>query len=289
MILAESVILVYVATVHYQSPRWIEIQRDYLRRHLNVEYQTWASIEGIDRSCAASFDRVLAQRGPHSGKLNHLALEICHVAQDDDWIMFLDGDAFPIADPVPMLTEALQKAPLVAVRRAENLEDPQPHPCFCVTTVASWRGLAGDWSRGAVWRNAGGEQVSDVGGNLLRALELTHTPWVQLLRTNGSRLHPVFFAVYGELVYHHGAGFRESALPRVERRRLRARALEQSAGGPVQRLARAGVARIRGDRAWKQAIEQNDRQSRMVFEAIRADDPGWLAWVQGGDPVEAGP
>ncbi|MGH9920246.1 MAG: hypothetical protein ACRD6W_15435, partial [Nitrososphaerales archaeon] len=76
----------YVATVHYQSPRWIEIQSRYLRRHLTAEYQTWSSIEGIDRSFAASFDRVLDQRGPHAGKLNHLALEICHVAEDDDWI-----------------------------------------------------------------------------------------------------------------------------------------------------------------------------------------------------------
>lgn len=281
--------MLYVATVHYQSPRWIEIQSRYLRRYLTAEYQTWASIEGIDRSYASSFDRVLDQRGPHAGKLNHLALEICHVAQDDDWIMFLDGDAFPIADPLPTLAEGLQTAPLVAVRRAENVDDPQPHPCFCVTTVGTWRGLPGDWSRGAVWRNGGGERVSDVGGNLLRTLELTHTPWVELLRTNGSELHPLFFAIYGELVYHHGAGFRESALPRVDRRRLKARAVEQSARGPAQRLARAGVTRIRGDRAWSEAIEQNDRQSRTVFEAIQADDPGWLAWVKGGDPVEARP
>lgn len=133
--------MLYVATVHYKSPRWIEIQTDYLRRHLSVAYRTWASIEGIERSYATSFDHVLEQRGPHAGKLNHLALEICHVAEDDDLIMFLDGDAFPIADPMPVVTAALEAAPLVAVRRAENANDPQPHPCFCVTTVGTWRSL----------------------------------------------------------------------------------------------------------------------------------------------------
>ena len=39
------------------------------------------------------------------------------------------------------------------------------------------------------------------------------TPWVQLLRTNGSALHPMFFGIYGNVVYHHGAGFRDNALP----------------------------------------------------------------------------
>ena len=65
--------------------------------------------------------------------------------------MFLDGDAFPIADPMPMIEEGLAQAPLVAVRRAENLDEPQPHPCFCVTTVGTWRSLPGDWSAGPTW------------------------------------------------------------------------------------------------------------------------------------------
>ena len=34
--------------------------------------------------------------------------------------MFLDGDAFPVVDPMPAINEALQRAPLVAARRAEN-------------------------------------------------------------------------------------------------------------------------------------------------------------------------
>jgi hypothetical protein len=205
---------------------------------------------------------VLEQRGPHAGKLNHLALEICHVASDDDLIMFLDGDAFPIADPMPVLKEGLEKAPLVAVRRAENLNEPQPHPSFCVTTVGAWRSLPGDWSLGPVWP-AGSNIVSDVGANLLRALELSGTPWVQLLRTNGSKLHPLFFAVYGDIVYHHGAGFRDNVLSRVDRERLKA---QYSA----RRLLRSG--RLK-------AVERNNQQSRLVFEAIQGNDPDWLADV----------
>lgn len=280
--------MLYIATVHYKSPRWIEIQTSYLRRYLSVPYETWTSLEDIDPSYSASFDRVLEQRGPHAGKLNHLALEICHVASDDDLIMFLDGDAFPIADPMPVVTEALERAPLLAVRRAENVDDPQPHPCFCVTTVGTWRSLPGDWSLGPVWPAVKGRLVSDVGATLLRALELSETPWVQVLRTNGSKLHPLFFAVYGDIVYHHGAGFRGNALSRADLQRLKAQAAEQNAQPPTRRWLRAGIQRARGNR-WKETIDHNNEQSRLIFEAIQANDSNWLARVTDGVALERSP
>lgn len=212
----ERAVLLHVATIHHKSPRWIEIQAGYLQRHISVPFQTWSSLEGIDRSYASHFDRVLEQRGPQAGKLNHLAREISYVAADDDLIMFLDGDAFPIADPLPVVMHGLARAPLVAVRRAEVQDEPQPHPCFCVTSVGAWRALRGDWSSGWAWPRENGELVSDVGANLLRALELSQTPWVELLRTNGSKLHPLSFAIYGDVVYHHGEGFRDDAFARSQ-------------------------------------------------------------------------
>ena len=32
--------------------------------------------------------------------------------------------------------------------------------------------------------------------------------WLELLRSNHKNLHPVFFGIYGDIFYHHGAGFR---------------------------------------------------------------------------------
>ena len=43
-----------------------------------------------------------------------------------------------------------------------------------------------------------GEPVTDVGGNLLRALERTETPWTPLLRSNRVNPHPLWFGIYGE-------------------------------------------------------------------------------------------
>jgi hypothetical protein len=200
--------VLHIVTVHFGSPLWIEIQTRYLREHLSVPYETWTSLEKIDPSHGAQFDHVVEQTGRHSDKLNHLAIEALSRADDDDLVMFLDGDAFPIADPMPLIAAALANAPLLAVKRPENGGDPQPHPCFCVTTAGAWRELGGDWSKGYTWINAYGRHVSDVGANLLRKLELTDTPWVPVLRSNRKDLDPVFFGVYGDTIYHHGAGFR---------------------------------------------------------------------------------
>jgi hypothetical protein len=274
--------VLYVATVHYKSPLWIEIQTRYLREHIAAPFQVWTSLEGIDSSYSVHFDRVVKQVGPHAGKLNHLAMEICHEAEDEDLLMFLDGDAFPIADPMPAITHALAKAPLLAVRRDEHMHDPQPHPCFCVTTVGTWRNLPGDWSIGYAWSpRPGSSGWSDVGGNLLRQLQLTETPWVELLRSNPTGLDPLYFAIYGEIVYHHGSSFRPTTLSGEH----------HISGAAPQRLrvprvpllgqaVRAVNRRRRG--AWeRQTLKARGELSRTVYEQIKGGGEEWIAEIRG--------
>jgi hypothetical protein len=266
--------MLYVATVHYKSPRWIEIQARYLRQHISVPYQVWTSLEQIDPSYAVHFDRVLDQRGTHAAKLNHLAMEISHEAADGDLLMFLDGDAFPIADPMPLIADGLAKAPLLAVRRAENVDEPQPHPCFCVTTVGTWRRLPGDWTAGHTWIGAHGGPTSDVGGNLLRRLELTETPWVELLRSNHRNIDPLYFAIYADTVYHHGAGFRTGELSPADRdlapRPLRLRRVPGL--GSIARL----LNRQRW-RRWERGVEREHlEQSQLLYDKIQRGSD-WLA------------
>lgn len=266
--------MLYVASAHYGSPRWIEIQTSYLRKHISVPYQTWSSLEGIDPSYAVHFDRVVEQLGSHAGKLNHLAMEISQEAEDDDLLMFLDGDAFPIAELMPFINERLAKAPLLAVRRAENVNEPQPHPCFCVTTVGTWRALPGDWCSGPTWLDARGKPGGDVGGNLLRRLELTNTPWIDVLRSNRRNLDPLYFGIYGETIYHHGAGFRTGELSGVHR--ALAPAPVSSTRLPILRPALRLINRARW-RAWeRREQERHLRQSQLIFEKIQRGGPEWL-------------
>ena len=125
----------------------------------------------------------------------------------NDWLIFLDSDAFPIADLRSYLEKKLTMHPLVAVRRDENLGEPQPHPCFCATTVGFWKEIGGDWSRGYAWPTPLGP-VTDIGANLLGNLRERTVDWFPMTRSNKVDLHPVLFGVYDNQIYHHGAGSR---------------------------------------------------------------------------------
>lgn len=271
--------MLHIATVHHRSPRWIEIQTRHLRRHISVPYRTWTSLQEIEPSYAVHFDRVIDQAGGHAGKLNNLAMEIGHEADDSDLLMFLDGDAFPIADPMPLISDGLAKAPLIAVRRAENLEDAQPHPCFCVTTVRTWRNIQGDWSMGHRWETPDGRRPTDVGGNLLRALELTETPWVEVLRSNREHADPLLFAIYGDTIYHHGAGFRRRGGASRGHYDSRPKPLRV----PDNLMLRATARQIDAARLKSWRLRTRGPQiveSKRIFAKIQGDDPDWLAAVR---------
>jgi hypothetical protein len=266
--------VLHIATVHHGSPRWIEIQTGYIREHITVPYRTWTSLEGIDPAYAVHFDHVIDQKGMHAAKLNHLSTEICHVASDDDLLMFLDGDSFPIADPMPLIADGLARAPLVAVRRAENADEPQPHPCFCVTTVRTSRTLPGDWSAGPTWPGARGKPTSDVCGNLLRRLELSGMPWVQVLRSNRKDLDPLFFAIYGDAIYHQGAGLTGGLTPAHRAQAPEPRAVPST---PGLRSAMRLVNRLRW-RRWERELEDRlARESEAMYEKIKLGGSDWLA------------
>jgi hypothetical protein len=262
--------MIYVATAHYKSDKWLDLQLRYLERHLHEPYRVVANFERIDDRHRSKFHRVVDTPGPiapHAGKLNDLAAEITAEADPDDLIMFLDGDAFPVADPMPVVREGLDRGVLVAVQRLENNGDEQPHPCFCVVRVRDWHDLHGDWSGGYPTRD--GATWTDVGGNLRGILVRRDLPWTPLLRSNTTDYHPVAFGVYGGVVYHHGSGFRTQSY-RVDEA-AQPRRWRWAEGRPVIGTAarKAGSYRItRHNRRHQAAVEAvSDR----IYEQIRTD------------------
>jgi hypothetical protein len=201
-----------VVTVHWQSPQWVNIQLRYLERNVDVPWRVFASLNGIEKGLWDRFHFAADLEGDHPEKLNELADIVAGQSAPDDVLVFLDGDAFPVRPIGAWFESLLSSHPLAALRRDENLGDPQPHPAFCVTTVGFWKEIEGDWRAGYTWENAFGT-TTDVGGRLLQTLEERNLSWRPILRTNTNNIHPIWFGVYEHRIYHHGAGFR----PRVSR------------------------------------------------------------------------
>jgi hypothetical protein len=84
----------------------------------------------------------------------------------------------------------------------------------------------------------------------------------------------LFFAIYGEAIYHHGAGFRRDDLSRA-----------QLEGGPAlrpiprSRLLQAPVKRLnwQRQRRFEEGVRERQRaDSERIYEALRKGEQGWL-------------
>jgi hypothetical protein len=210
---------IYIATIHWQSDYWIDIQERYFKKFIPKPYSVYSCLNGIDiEPHKDKFEYINTENiKDHGTKLNLLADKIIRNGKDDDLLLFVDGDAFPITDVRLLAKKYLSQYPLIAVQRKENLGDIQPHPCFCLTTVKFWKAIKGDWQKGNfTWKNDEGWDVNDVGGTLLQVLNEKNIEWMPLIRSNKFNLHQVMFGIYHDAVYHHGTGFRKPA-SRIDR------------------------------------------------------------------------
>jgi hypothetical protein len=259
--------MIHIATVHWQTDRWISVQQAYFRRHIQSPYRIYAWLNDVPGTASNGFYYTCSEPvNSHAVKLNLLA-EIVGRSTDreDDMLIFVDGDAFPIADVEPLLNEKLATHKLVAVQRLENNGDIQPHPCFCATTVGLWREIKGDWKEGYLWKNKGGEMVTDVGGNLMYRLREHRIEWYPLLRSNKRNLHPVLFGVYADLIYHHAAGFRPAVTrhDRSGKKRQLLKKISYAVPGPL----RPQFNRI----FFERYVAKNSALSERVFDRIGHD------------------
>jgi hypothetical protein len=279
--------MIHIATVHWQNELWIDIQQSYLKRHVPEAFRVYAFLNGIPETHRPKFHYSSVEPiRDHATKLNLLAHVIQSSADDRDILIFIDGDAFPIADMMPALRARLEAEPLVAVQRLENNGDRQPHPCFCATTVGFWKSIAGDWREGYAWLDRSGNPTTDVGGNLLGILERGKIAWTPLLRTNRKNLHPVWFGVYGDMVYHHGAGFRTDKLSRADLNQLSEASARLS---PARRaaarwadrlLAKSPIRALRRHTALQKAIRRNALLSEEFMGRIRSDEEFYRLLLQ---------
>jgi hypothetical protein len=211
--------MIHIATVHFQSDQWISIQKSFLEKYIKSPFRVYAWLNDVPPVPANTFYYSCTEPvTAHAIKLNLLAdLIYFDSNRDDDILIFIDGDAFPIGDIETFIREKLQKHKLAAIQRLENNGDLQPHPCFCATTVGFWRAIKGDWKEGFEWQTKTGKRETDVGGNLLKLLQDRQVNWLPILRSKSLAAHPVFFGIYGDLIYHHGAGFRsQDAVSRLD-------------------------------------------------------------------------
>ena len=217
--------MIHIITNHHETLKWLGVQANYLSANTTANYRVYCGTtdildpatlnsthETVGMSEKYCFDLLTTVINNHGDKLNSLAslIDTEEGIGEDDIIIFLDPDAFPIERGWnERIKEWLQQVPVLAISREENPEPllkpdqkPYPHPCFLATTLKFWK------ENNLSWEIDPAQGASCAGVLLKKWLDENQIQWGKMLRSNCSNLHPLNFGVYGGLIYHHGSGNR---------------------------------------------------------------------------------
>lgn len=222
-------IMIHIATVHIIKEEWVDIQFDYIKRNFEIPHKIYSLMRSIrikehrekyercvtygqvknkieiidrDKHTKAHPSIISKTSVDHCEKLNYLGKSIARIANGDDIIVFLDSDAFPIKPIGKFIEEALNDYDVVSIQRTE-IGDNFPHPSFCTMKIKTWRRLKEKW---LPWSHVP-EERNDTGANLI--IPFSKLKWKKLHRSNIRNEHGLFYGVYNDLIYHHGAGSRK--------------------------------------------------------------------------------
>jgi hypothetical protein len=201
------------------SSKWLPIQLAYINKYISVPFKLYAHIYPDNpkhKQFYPQFEQILISPvKDHAAKLNQLAEIICRNANADDIIMLLDGDAFPFDFIDYDFLTIVDQYIFGAIQQEECFEEPIPHPSFFISRIDSYNTHKFDWSSGPQWDTPLG-RFTDVGARIWDYAKRNNYSWLPLKRTNIKNIHPLWFGIYGNRIYHHGAGFR-SPISKIDR------------------------------------------------------------------------
>ena len=208
---------------------WIELcLREVTRRSVGSDYEVWVwDNAGLPehRSAMQAFDRVRIwpdPAGPDSRLSHPAALDrlIAMTGDDFEYLVLLDTDAIPVADGwLETLTSKLDDGgAIVGVWRDEMAPELTPFvhvSCLCIRRKELL-------ASGVRFAECGD---GEPGQMLTRQLLHRKRSVVAMRRTNERNAHFLLGGIYGDTVYHHGAGSRRawfySSTDQVEDERMR--------------------------------------------------------------------
>tara|TARA_B100001093_G_C26838441_1_gene1019443 strand:- start:1117 stop:1875 length:759 start_codon:yes stop_codon:yes gene_type:complete len=213
--------MIHVLTIHFNSDIWIDLQLAKIKKHIK-ECKVWSYADGFDISehkhkfHYLENSKTIKQKwvsANHWTKLNKLTDCVLNDSntKNDDILIWMDSDAFPVSDVSDYINKKLKKYSLVAVYRPEEAGDVIPHPSFTCSTVEFWKQHKLTWDgvpKKPRFRHEPG--THDSGGQLYFYMLDNNIEWYKMRRSRSLTEHPVFFTIYDNLVYHHGSGSRKN-------------------------------------------------------------------------------
>ena len=238
------------------------------------------------------------QRGSREHAYHLDALLHTALADAPSHVVTLDLDSFPIADDwlARLLAVAPEESGVAGILRAENLDTALPHPS-CLLMPASLPArhpfsFSPDTDGTPGFRRFLRErhQAADTGIRLARLLDRLGLSWGRLVRTNTRDLHPLIAGIYGDCVFHLGAGARDSLFRRdlaVSRAHRLTEPLDRLPVPTPLRPAKQRLLRTLRRPAERRIIAVNGEAAARARAWLTRDPDGLFAYLR-GDPAPAG-
>jgi len=249
--------MLHILTIHFKD-KWVDIQKNQLKKHISEEYKVYTRLGENYDTHKHKFDGAIEGKGHWTESMKLLLKFIEKNANSDDKVLLLDSDAFPISSNISNFMDlALQKAPFVSCEEPEHEKDNTreiPHPMFMLFKAKHI--LDGDISKYL-------SKIMDIDSSgtwwagLLKWLSKNDYSYYPIKRSNKINLHPLYFGIYDNLIYHHWAGSRKM-ITRPDRRRAK------KSGESLDSIA-----------------EENHKMSAKVFKKIENELDTFIEYLSG--------
>ena len=200
--------MLYILTIHYKD-KWVDIQKRELQKYLNEDYKVFTRLGENFEEHKDKFDGVIEGQGHWTESMGLLLKLIKKEVKSDDKILLIDSDAFPISNQISYFFEAaLNEFEFVSCQEPKHEWDDEykiPHPMFMLFRAKH------------ILNNNLDEYLSnihiDLSGNwwggAIHWIIKNKYSYFAMKRSNKINLHPLYFGVYNNLIYHHWAGSRK--------------------------------------------------------------------------------
>ena len=165
-------------------------------------YCKWGRV----RNKGVNFGGIPRRSWNHWTKLNNLTNIVVNDddTNDDDILIWLDCDAFPVADVNDFIESKLQEFEFFAIYRKEMNNSVIPHPSFAGCKVKLWKNLI---YHGKEFHTHHLEKKHTIQeARCMLFLQKNNIEWYKLNLSHSLTPHTYYFAIYDSLIYHHGAG-----------------------------------------------------------------------------------
>ena len=224
--------MIHLFTLHFGSDEWVDLQLKSFEKHIKVPYKTYAIFSHMDSETyerrEKDFDYFkVSEMGKHIHKNGRYHVtdghrEVLPIIKenmnDSDVFMRFDSDAILIDDIDEKFIDKIKQKNFISVQEPQHewdLNYETPHPSF-------WAFPCKLLNEGL--DNAMGEIIEDGHSNwwggVVKWLKLNNITYYPLNRTNKINLHPLYYGIYSDLIYHHWAGSRDM-ITRPDRKRAK--------------------------------------------------------------------